>query len=77
MPSFPHLRQPDAMDCGATCLAMVAIKLCLYSINKPVSFLTCHFNTPYLRSYSAMILSFCARALSFCARALSLCARVL
>ena len=21
---FPHLRQPDAMDCGATCLAMVA-----------------------------------------------------
>jgi ATP-binding cassette subfamily B protein len=22
--SFPHLHQPDAMDCGATCLAMVA-----------------------------------------------------
>jgi ATP-binding cassette subfamily B protein len=21
---FPHLRQPDAMDCGATCLAMVS-----------------------------------------------------
>jgi ATP-binding cassette subfamily B protein len=21
---FPHLSQPDAMDCGATCLAMVA-----------------------------------------------------
>ena len=21
---FPHLKQPDAMDCGATCLAMVA-----------------------------------------------------
>jgi len=24
MPRFPHIRQPDAMDCGATCLAMVA-----------------------------------------------------
>ncbi|MCL2042325.1 MAG: peptidase domain-containing ABC transporter [Bacteroidales bacterium] len=22
--SFPHIKQPDAMDCGATCLAMVA-----------------------------------------------------
>ena len=22
--SFPHFRQPDAMDCGATCLRMVA-----------------------------------------------------
>jgi len=24
MKSFPHIKQPDAMDCGATCLAMVA-----------------------------------------------------
>jgi ATP-binding cassette subfamily B protein len=24
MKPFPHLLQPDAMDCGATCLAMVA-----------------------------------------------------
>ena len=24
MKPFPHLKQPDAMDCGATCLAMVA-----------------------------------------------------
>ena len=24
MKSFPHLHQPDAMDCGATCLAMIA-----------------------------------------------------
>jgi ATP-binding cassette subfamily B protein len=22
--SFSHIKQPDAMDCGATCLAMVA-----------------------------------------------------
>ena len=24
MKKFPHLKQPDTMDCGATCLAMVA-----------------------------------------------------
>ena len=24
MKNFLHLKQPDAMDCGATCLAMVA-----------------------------------------------------
>jgi ATP-binding cassette subfamily B protein len=24
MPNFSHLPQPDAMDCGATCLAMIA-----------------------------------------------------
>ena len=24
MPKIPHLHQPDAMDCGATCLAMIA-----------------------------------------------------
>ena len=24
MSKFPHLSQPDTMDCGATCLAMVA-----------------------------------------------------
>jgi ATP-binding cassette subfamily B protein len=24
MKSFPHLSQPDVMDCGATCLAMVS-----------------------------------------------------
>jgi ATP-binding cassette subfamily B protein len=23
-PSFPTLRQPDAMDCGSTCLQMIA-----------------------------------------------------
>ena len=24
MKPFPHLHQPDQMDCGATCLAMIA-----------------------------------------------------
>jgi len=24
MPNFPHYHQPDAMDCGATCLRIIA-----------------------------------------------------
>jgi ATP-binding cassette subfamily B protein len=33
--TFPHLPQPDAMDCGATCLAMVSKYYCMtYTIQK-------------------------------------------